>query len=192
MATISPNIESLYRFSWTAFDAYGETLRKVSRIFNDPEALADMQDVISAFDEITQVGYRTVTASIEAVVTDFDLSAEVGVNAKVSEGLQLVFTRNHPANANIPVTNTFFIPGPVEAITDATTLRPVYTFPYPTTLASVTTNPDRLGFIIGYLEDNLIHEDTINNVITVGGWTYSPGRSVFVTKARIFDQIQGT
>lgn len=191
MATINPDIaESIYKVTWNSFDFMDETVRKTVRL--NQETVGELEDVLEIFDELTSCGHSSIRASLEAVVTDFDTTAEVGVHAKVIEQLVLVFIRQHPANANKTITTSFSIPAPVEAIVNNSGGAAIYTFPYPTATGSLVSNPDRLGYLIGWLEDNTIFEDTINQVITVGGWTFVPQRSVLVTNQRIYDGIQGT
>lgn len=187
---ITPDIAGIYKVTWSSFDWMGETIRKTTRL--NQEAPGEIVTLLEYFDELTAVGHSSVRANIEAIVDSFDDTAEVGVHGKVVEQIVLVFTRNHPANANKLITTSFSIPGPLESIWDASAKQLIYTTPFPTSTGAVVSNPDRLGYIIGWLEDNLIFEDTLNQVITVGGWSFSAQRTAFITNARIYDGVQGT
>lgn len=180
--------DATYRISLTLRDQYDEEIRKVSRLYNPAAPLEGVEDAMQAFEALTDAGLVSASATIQSAVTGAStLIGTSGVHSLVAHALVLGFDRPHPLNANKIVTTTFVIPAPVATIIAGVgfTITPGGDF------ASAAGPQDALNALVAWLQNNLVYED-ITGAITVGGWTYRPGRSSLITDARILEGVANT
>lgn len=184
--TLTPQVDdSVYRVNLTLEDQIGERVRKLFRL-NNAAGTEGVEEAMQALEALSDAALVNASASLTAEVTGASTAKGTsGDFSYVSQQLVLTFSRGHPLNANKTILSTYVIPAPVDTIRNGTQ---IVLGDDPVSYGAAADATETLTHLINYLEDNLVYED-ITDDITVGGWTFEPDRSGFISTARIQEGV---
>lgn len=146
-------------------------------------AVADA-DLELFFDDLDGASQAIMTGSVAGFnrqVTGLNDTISVPAEqALVNNNLVLTFFRGHPDNALYEITRSIQIPAPAVAARDSVG-KPIVA----TVVGDRSSADENLRGIVDFLEDNLIYQNPVTNVVTVGGWTFDLNRSGYIAKPAI-------
>lgn len=143
---------------------------------------ADVEAFLDDVAAVSEAGMPRVTLSAERIVTG--LTATPGFDSPLSQVnnmLVLSFSQAHPLNAALTISKSVQLRAPNAAVIGEDGALVVASV-----VGDRSSKDENLRGAINFLEANLIYE-AIDGSITVGGWTWNPSKSGYVSAPAVID-----